>query len=429
MHEDYKKKHFPASAFAKSKAPPSAANPSKAVGTAQNNAIQNAAPSLPATLKQLVDDFSLLSIEPAPPETDYSPQKPCHLAEIPEEMLSNILLELAITDVASFARMAQVCKRLAYLVLTEDNIWKQVALSREYGFAAMHYNYATTIEGRPLEDDYSDLRQYQDDSDSDPESTNSSLETLKSLTYTRSLTPGPYLSYRQQFRTRPRLRFNGCYISTVNYARPGAHASNSLAWGAPVLVVTYFRYLRFFRDGTCISLLSTTEPADVVHHLTKTNLDLYDSSRKATGRGHHQQQGSAAAAGVPSTLPAAVMKEALRGRWRLSGPLHSSSSASNKPSSSSPSPTGRDSGAEEDDNVEEPEEEGTVHIETQGVVPRYFYKLALQLGHAGKTARNNKLAWKGFWSYNRLSDDWGEFSLRNDRAFYWSRVKSYDGWE
>jgi F-box protein 9 len=425
VHEDYKKKHFPPSAFAKPKAPPTAANSSKTVGAAQNTTVENPTPSLPATLKQLVDDFSLLQIEPAPPETDYSPQKPCHLAEIPEEILSHILLELAIIDVASFARMAQVCKRLAYLVLTEESIWKAVTLSEEYGFPAMHYNYATTIEGRPLEDDFSDLRQYQED---DSDSKNLPLQTLKSLSYTQSLLPSPYPSWRQMFRTRPRLRFNGCYISTVNYARPGAHASNSLAWGAPVLVVTYFRYLRFFRDGTAISLLSTTEPADVVHHLTKANLDLYDSSRKTRGH-HHHNQGSTAT----SALPGAVMKEALRGRWRLSGPLHSSSSSSNTkiPPSSSPSPADPNEATElPSEDIEEPaEEEGTVHIETQGVVPRYTYKLALALGHAGKSARNNKLAWKGFWSYNRLSDDWGEFSLRNDRAFYWSRVRSYDGWE
>ena len=156
--------------------------------------------------------------------------------------------------------MAQVCKRLAYLVITEDKIWKSVTLSEEYGFPAMHYNYATTIEGRPLEDKYEELRPYQDESDSNSTS-DLRLQTFKSLSYTQSLLPAPYPSYRQMFRTRPRLRFNGCYISTVNYARPGAHASNSLAWGAPVLVVTYFRYLRFFRDGTAISLLSTTEPA------------------------------------------------------------------------------------------------------------------------------------------------------------------------
>jgi F-box protein 9 len=94
------------------------------------------------------------------------------------------------------------------------------------------------------------------------------------------------------------------------------------------------------------------------------------------------------------------MKDALKGRWRLTGPLSL--------------PHGN------------PEEvEGDVLIETEGVVSKYTYHMRLALAHAGKGARNNKLAWKGFWSYNRLTDDWGEFGLKNDRAFYWSRVKSF----
>lgn len=94
------------------------------------------------------------------------------------------------------------------------------------------------------------------------------------------------------------------------------------------------------------------------------------------------------------------MKDALKGRWRLTGPL----SSPNGPSD---------------------EAEGDVLVETEGVVPKYTYHLHLTLAHAGKGTRNNKLGWKGFFSYNRLTDDWGEFGLRNDRAFYWSRVKSF----
>jgi F-box protein 9 len=142
-------------------------------------------------------------------------------------------------------------------------------------------------------------------------------------------------------------------------------------------VVTYFRYLRFFRDGSLISLLTTSEPVDVVHHLTRSNLNT-----------HH-------AAG--SMLPSAVMKDALRGRWRLSSAFSSHND----------------------------EAEGELFIETEGVTPKYTYHLHLALTHAGKGARNNKLAWKGFWSRHRITDDVGEFALRNDRAFYWSRVKSF----
>lgn len=394
--------------FTKPKPQPSHPNPSNASSTVPNPAHhslqdrapvpppQNTAPAtatptpaIPPTLKQLINDFSAIQIEPSPPETDFSPPKPCPLAEIPEEILTHILLELAVSDVAAYARMAQVCKRMAYLVMTEDSIWKRVALGDEVGFSAMRYDYATTIEGSPFEDEDDNdglgrrLLSYSDDEDdSDALPITTEPSTSLSQQYTSSLLPRSYPTYHSLFRTRPRIRFNGCYISTVNYTRPGAHSSNSLAWGAPVLVVTYFRYLRFFRDGTCISLLTTTEPGDVVHALTKENL--------STGSG---------IGGL------GVMKDALKGRWRLSGPL-------------SPSPASSDS--------DEPEAEGLVHIETQGVVPRYTYKMLLQLGHAGKQARNNKLAWKGFWSYNRLSDDWGEFALRNDKAFFWSRVRSYE---
>ncbi len=81
-----------------------------------------------------------------------------------------------------------------------------------------------------------------------------------------------------------------------------------------------------------------------------------------------------------------------------------------------------------DDSEEEEEEEGTLLIETEGVDPdKYIFKMELALKSAGRAGgtRNNKLNWKGFWSYNKLTDDWAEFGLRNDKAFFWSRVRSY----
>jgi F-box protein 9 len=346
-------------------------------------------------LKQLVDSFASLTIEAAPPPTDASPQQPSPLAELPEEILTQILQDLAIRDVAAFARMAQVCKRLAYLVLNEESIWKRVALGSEVGFGAMHYDYACDIAGFSLEANDSIARYLDFDDDAEPDAPNPSdnadqEEAPPALTFTsltQDLLRSTYASsYRQMFRSRPRIRFNGCYISTVNYTRPGAASSNTLTWGAPVHMVTYFRYLRFFRDGSAISLLTTTEPGDVVHHLTKENM-----------HSHH---------GVGSTLPSAVMRDALRGRWRLSSPISSAFLTS----SSTP---------------EDVEAEGDIFVKTEGVVPKYTYKMQLGISHAGKSARNNKLAWKGFWSYNRLTDDWGEFGLKNDRAFYWSRVRSF----
>ncbi|KAK5133042.1 hypothetical protein LTR08_008247 [Meristemomyces frigidus] len=398
VHEAYKRKHFPPSYFIKAK--PSNLNTSSASvsvpGTAHHT-LPGSTNALPQQLKQLVSNFSTLRIEPPPPPTEASPPQRSLLGDLPEEILTQILLALAIKDVAAFARLSQVCKRLAYLVITEEAIWKRVALGKEFGFGAMHYDFACDIEGAPLEanDEIARYLGFEDDepADDDTEATLPMMPEERTSTFaalTESLLHSAYASsWRQLFRARPRVRFNGAYISTVNYTRPGAHATNTLTWGAPVHVVTYFRYLRFFRDGTVISLLTTSEPADVVHHLVRENLHK-----------HHA-----------NTLPSSVMKDALRGRWRLSGPL----------SSNSPTPSADNSLIQEADA----EVEGDVHIETDGVVPKYTYRMQFALAHAGKGARNNKLAWKGFWSWNRLTDDIGEFALKNDRAYYWSRVKSF----
>lgn len=400
VHEAYKRKYFPPSSFIKPKAAnPNPSNASVTVPNTAHHSLHGSMSALPATLKELVEEFSTLRIEAPPPATDASPPERSLLGELPEEILSQIMMDLAVKDVASFARLSQVCKRLAYLVLTEDAIWKRVATGAEYGFAAMLYDFVCDVQGFPLEandeiarylasDDNLNVEDYDELSTAVPTPEERALafsaltERLLHTTYASS--------WRQLFRARPRVRFNGCYISTVNYARAGATSTNTLTWGAPVHVVTYFRYLRFFRDGTAISLLTTTEPADVVHHLTKEN--LHD---------HHRT----------GALPSSVMRDALRGRWRLSGPF---------------STPGKDLATTRSSSFsQDAEAEGDVHIETEGVVPKYTYRMQLALSHAGKGARNNKLAWKGFWSHNRLTDDWGEFGLKNDRAFYWSRVKSY----
>ena len=386
MHEAYKKKHFPPSSF---KSKPTNPNPSSAAVTVprtDHHSLHGSKDGLSTELRRLIDDFSAVRIEAAPPVTNISPQEACYLAELPQEILSYILSLLANTDFTALTRVGFVCKRLAYLTLTEQSVWKNVAMSDDFGFTAMHYDFACDIEGFSLEanDEIARYLGSYDDDDEErlPPPTPEERAAVFSAITDELLHSTYASSWRQMFRSRPRIRFNGCYISTVNYTRAGGTFSNTLTWGAPVHLVTYFRYLRFFRDGTVISLLTTSEPADVVHHLIKDN--LHD---------HHS-------AGLPSR----VMKDALRGRWRLAGPASSMA----------------------DPITGEAESEGDVHVETEGVVPRYTYKMLLALAHAGKGARNNKLAWKGFWSYNRLADDWGEFGLRNDKAFYWSRVKSYD---
>ncbi|KAH7403057.1 hypothetical protein BKA64DRAFT_440321 [Cadophora sp. MPI-SDFR-AT-0126] len=368
VDQKYKSKHFPPSYFASK---PSNTNPSNASVTVPNTA-HHSLDGPPKTIKQLIGAFSGLSIEPAPPTIEGTPAPPCPIATLPEEILIHIFTDVAILDVASFVRLAQVCKRMAYLVATEEQVWKRVCLGSEVGFGAMHYQWQREVLGGPLKEEEPDF----DDSDQDV------VAPLEKAAITEILHSSAYAaSWHQMFRTRPRVRFNGCYISTVNYMRAGQASQSQVTWHSPVHIVTYYRYLRFFRDGTVISLLTTSEPAEVVHHLTK---ELHDTHR----------------GGAAPHLPSVVMQHALRGRWRLSTTTDNS-------------------------EVDIKDAEGDVFIETEGVSSKYMYRMKLSLRSAGKGARNNKLVWQGFWNYNLLTDDSGEFTLRNDKAFFWSRVKSY----
>lgn len=365
VDQKYKNKHFPPSSFSK----PTNTNPSNAAATVPNPAHHSLrGPPLP--IKQLIASFAGLSMEPAPPAIEDTPALPCLIADLPDEIMVYILTELAVMDLASFARASQVCKKMAYLVSTEEQIWKRVCHGSEIGFEAMHYDWQQEVMGGPIQ---------AIDTDSDEEI---SRPSLSKDDVTRSLLHGAYSSsYRQMLRLRPRIRFNGCYISTVNYMRPGQASATQVTWNSPVHIVTYYRYLRFFRDGTVISLLSTTEPADVVHYLTKDLLAL-----------HHK--------GGAAYLPSIVMQNALRGRWRLST-------------------------LDDNPDADLKDAEGDVFVETEGANAKYMYRMKLSLRNATRGIRNNKLVWQGFWNYNLLTDDTGEFTLKNDKAFFWSRVKSY----
>ena len=377
VHETYKNKHFPASCVPVLKSKTQDTNPSNASPTVPNTA-HHSLHGLSPSFSALVSDFSGLRIEAEAPPTELSPSPPCPIAALPEELLVEIFKHLAVQDVASFARIAQVCKRLAFLVTTEDGIWKRISIGSEFGFGAMHYTWACNIDGSPLYDGEEEtLVLLQSVSKAGQDHELGQLDSPTPPRLTTALVPSAYPNFRALFRRRPRIRFNGCYISTINYARPGAASPTSVSWNSPIQIVTYYRYLRFLRDGTCISLLTTSAPVDVISYLHTENI--------------HTNHGA---------LPSAPMKDALLGRWRLSGPRST--------------------------NLQESESEGTLHVETEGAAPRYLYKMAFSLASAGKGVRNNKLAWQGYWSYNRLADDWAEFQLKNDGPYYWSRVKSYE---
>lgn len=400
MDLQYRKKHFPQTMAPKPA--PSEPNPSNAAPTVPNPAHHSSSdvPTKPKSLKELITSFAGLTIQGAPPEVEGVPPPPCPISSLPDEILVHILRDIAISDIASFVRLARVCKRLAYLVATEDRIWRRVCLGPEFGFGGMHYRWQGSVTWGPLdaeEDEAVASGPHNLDVEDDavrvpPESHGCRVPLTPSERLDRdwaekqactlSLFRDIYSSsWQRMFRLRPRVRFGGCYISTVNYMRSGQASAHATTWHSPVHIVTYYRYLRFYRDGTVVSLLTTAEPADVVHHLTREALELH----RGAGAAH---------------LQSVVMQSAYKGRWRLA-------SARDYP------------------DKEAAEVEGDVFVETEGV-GKYLYRLDLTLKSAGKQGpRNNKLVWRGCYSYNRLTDDWAEFGLKNEKPFFFSRVRSY----
>lgn len=367
VEQKYKNKHY-AAAWAAN--PAQTSQPPRGADT--KDAVQAPTVNKPLTIQELIASFSGLSIEPAPPIIVNTPAPPCPIASLPDEILIHVLREVAIQDVADYVRLARVCKRFAWLVATEDRIWRRICLGTEFGFAAMHYRWKTSVSWGPLTEDRLLAE--------DPEEVNRLQEAEALATTSLLLNTAYQSSWQHMFRRRSRVRFNGCYISTINYIRAG-QTVNSLIFGAsPVHIVTYYRYLRFYRDGTAVTLCTVEEPAAVVHHMSK------DVMKQHKG-------------GAMAHLSSAVMQHATRGRWRLSSAVDSPEA---KPEDS----------------------EGDLFVESDGG-GNYIYRMELSMRSAGKAARNNKLTWKGFYNLNKTTQEWDEFSLKNDKPFFFSRVKSY----
>ncbi len=64
---------------------------------------------------------------------------------------------------------------------------------------------------------------------------------------------------------RPRLNFDGVYISKTSYVRAGEQSLDNFY--APWHLVEYYRYFRFFADGSVLFMTCADEPKNVVNKL------------------------------------------------------------------------------------------------------------------------------------------------------------------
>ncbi|KAK9344299.1 hypothetical protein V1522DRAFT_410635 [Lipomyces starkeyi] len=206
----YKNKHFPSSAFTK-RAP----SPSKKATTS----------TLPTDkTRSLLSDYSHLEAEPE------DQALPSPLIKLPNEITNTILRTLAVLDLSSFTKTSYTCRKLAFLAYSDSMLWRSLCM-KEYPKMAYEV----------------------------PVDENEAIHLWND-------------NWRLMFLERPRIMFNGIYISTCNYHRYGV----SHSWNVPIHIVTYYRYVRFFDDGTCITHLTTKEPTEVVpefhRHLMKRGM-------------------------------------------------------------------------------------------------------------------------------------------------------------
>ena len=170
---------------------------------------------LDTMVESLTESMSLVNITGlCSPET---PQTETHISVLPTELLSALFRWVVSKDidVKSLGQLALVCKWF-YICARDVEIWKNICL-RVWGINC-------------------DIALYNN-------------------------------SWRQMYLERPHVKLNGVYISTNTYVRIGepavGHHYN------PVSIVKYYKYLRFFSDGTVLVYTSAEDPQGVVQMLNR----------------------------------------------------------------------------------------------------------------------------------------------------------------
>lgn len=273
------------------------------------------------------------------------------LTRLPSEIWVYILDILIAEDPELWFRFGITCKRHAYLAFASSALWRRLCYL-VYPLQQYEENVGVMGELPVPRDPLRVLPQYAQ-------------------------------SWKQMFRTRPFVKFLGCYISVVNYYSEGGRLELSQSWTNPVRTITYYRYLRFYPDGACVMALTRLEPTVVVPQLLRhndlkcllANPELRDSTK---------------------INPATEPHKLIYGRWTIST-------------------------------------EGEVHVSVDaGSVPYYFFHYNFKVKTLGSASNHCTLAWvnsyaiwKSVPGHREREGEVVDFSLRNEKDFKFLRVRSY----
>lgn len=167
------------------------------------------------TEKTLYDQFQTVVKEENSFCVKKTPQNAMHFSDLPIEVVMLILKWVVgdHLDVKSLENFSNVCKGF-YVCARDPEIWK-LACAKIWG-----------------------------------------LDNISSQLYS---------SWRKMYLTRPRLNFDGAYISKTSYARAGEKSLDNFY--SPWHLVEYYRYFRFYTNGTVVFLTCADEPKNAVSKL------------------------------------------------------------------------------------------------------------------------------------------------------------------
>lgn len=270
-------------------------------------------------------------------------EKPIFIQKLPVEVLQNIIEILLINDTPSWINLSMGCKKLSYIGFRDNNIWGKL---NELVYKRQNY-----IENEEERFKYLIKNQWG-------------------------------FNYYKMLNDRPFLKFRGVYISKVSYMKEGARSENSNSWNLPYRIITYYRYYRFYADGTCLKMITVLEPKKVISKLHKGYKMNEDEELKNQDLLLKVNNDSVENFSNRNWL------KIFSGNYKIS--LH-----------------------------------GDVETNCNGPVEKYRFIDKFKITNTGKFHRHNKLEWVDLGIYDTIEDNYSSLNKDKEKHFVFSRVQSY----
>lgn len=203
--------------------------------------------------------------------------------------------------------------------------------------------------------------------------------------------------------TIPKIQHKGIYISTVDSTRETDTFGKMGNMLSTKDSVTYYRYLRFYPDGSVISLKTFTDPETMVPHFTKNNVSIALAPKGINQALFHDPSASVAPGAVMKTLAYAYL-----GHWALAPPVDT-------------------------DQESILSNERDIIIKTDGIPDSEYVqtmRLSLRYSKPPKADQvepaspiETTLIWKEFRDYRRKNGEEYEFDLLDKKPYVFQRVR------